>query len=401
MYEAAYHKKHIQGHRFTIKIVYKAQACHHKKRMQKWGFDKMETAEAKQGTVRHSRKTLTLTQNILIFILIILVIFMMFEINSLQGTARVINYAGLVRGATQRLVKLEMTQNPNDELIAYLDDILSGLKYEEGSYRLTSLDDVLYQENLDELMLYWGSLKEQIQAVRESSYETKSMDRLLEMSEVYFQLADQTVSSAEVYSEKVADDIQVIEIISALDMSILFFILMEQTFSSMKMRKENAVLAKKAYIDTHTGLQNKNMCEELLNNKQTITEPLACIVFDINNLKHTNDTYGHLAGDTLIADFAKALRSVVRKGDFAGRYGGDEFMLILYSIEENTVHDVLKRLEEAVNICNQTRTTIPISYAYGWALSANYEKCTFKTLFSDADRCMYHNKQEMKRRKRE
>lgn len=49
--------------------------------------------------------------------------FMMIQISRLQGTARVINYAGLVRGATQREVKLEITGNQNEELIKYLDDI--------------------------------------------------------------------------------------------------------------------------------------------------------------------------------------------------------------------------------------------------------------------------------------
>ena len=71
--------------------------------------------------------------------MVILVIFMMIQINRLQGTARVINYAGLVRGATQREVKLEITGSQNDELIKYLDDILSGLKYRDGNYDLIKL----------------------------------------------------------------------------------------------------------------------------------------------------------------------------------------------------------------------------------------------------------------------
>ena len=49
-------------------------------------------------------------------ILVVLIIFMMIQISRLQGTARVINYAGLVRGATQREVKLEITGNQNDEI---------------------------------------------------------------------------------------------------------------------------------------------------------------------------------------------------------------------------------------------------------------------------------------------
>ena len=59
----------------------------------------------------------TALQSILIVILIGLVSTMMVQIGQIQGTARVINYAGLVRGATQRLVKLEITDAPNNNLI--------------------------------------------------------------------------------------------------------------------------------------------------------------------------------------------------------------------------------------------------------------------------------------------
>lgn len=76
----------------------------------------------------------TIVQSGLILILFVLVALMMVQIEKLQGTARVLNYAGLVRGATQREVKLEITGNENDELIQYLDDILSGLKYQDGHY---------------------------------------------------------------------------------------------------------------------------------------------------------------------------------------------------------------------------------------------------------------------------
>ena len=88
-------------------------------------------AESKQH--KKWRTVSTIIQSCLIVILIVLVGMMMFEIEHLQGTARVINYAGLVRGATQREVKLEMSGCQNDELIQYLDDILSGLKYEDGN----------------------------------------------------------------------------------------------------------------------------------------------------------------------------------------------------------------------------------------------------------------------------
>ena len=57
-----------------------------------------------------------------------------------------INYAGLVRGDTQRAVKLEITGTRNDELIAYLDDIVSDLTSGDGHYELVKLKDAAYQE---------------------------------------------------------------------------------------------------------------------------------------------------------------------------------------------------------------------------------------------------------------
>lgn len=108
-----------------------------------------------KGNVKIDRKNLiSILQSCLVLILVILVALMMVEIGNLKGTARVINYAGLVRGDTQRAVKLEITGTRNDELIAYLDDILSNLTSGEGHYELVKLKDAAYQERLDSQRAY-------------------------------------------------------------------------------------------------------------------------------------------------------------------------------------------------------------------------------------------------------
>ena len=72
---------------------------------------------------RKNKNIIGMMQSCLILILVVLIIMIMVQITRLQGTARVINYAGLVRGDTQRMVKLEITGSRSDELIKYLDDI--------------------------------------------------------------------------------------------------------------------------------------------------------------------------------------------------------------------------------------------------------------------------------------
>ena len=88
-----------------------------------------------EQSYKKSKNIIGIIQSCLILLLIVLIIFIMVNISRLQGTARVINYAGLVRGATQREVKLEITGNPDDELIKYLDDVLNDLKYQNGQYK--------------------------------------------------------------------------------------------------------------------------------------------------------------------------------------------------------------------------------------------------------------------------
>lgn len=357
----------------------------------------MAKNDAESREHKRFRAVSRVIQSVLISVLIVLVVMMMVQIDHLQGTARVVNYAGLVRGATQRLVKLEVTGNPNDDLIRYLDDILADLKYEDGDYDLVSLGDMNYQKKLDSLIAYWQKLKREIQKVRIVDYETTD---IVDMSETYFGLADETVSAAEVYSDKIAKKIKLLEILSVFDMVVLFVLIVEQSISAMRISRKNKVLEQKAYIDVHTGLPNKSKCEELFGNMSFIKEPTACLMFDLNNLKQANDTLGHSAGDQLIASFARVLRNVVPAKDFVGRYGGDEFVAVLYDIDNDTVNDVLTQLHDEVIQFNSYGKNIPISYAQGWAVSTDYTECTLRTLFDKADHFMYMNKQKVKARKK-
>ena len=342
---------------------------------------------------KKSRNIIGIIQSCLIFALVILVIFMMIQINRLQGTARVINYAGLVRGATQREVKLEITGSQNDELIKYLDDILSGLKYQDGNYDLIKLQDKEYQDKLQVQIDYWNKIKKEIEAVRSNGYENTD---IVNMSETYFKLADDTVSAAENYSEKIATKIRTIELLSALDMLCLVILIIVQTIMAMKMARQNKLLEQRAYTDARTGLPNRSACKEILNNNEIISSPTACIIFDLNNLKFINDTMGHSAGDRLIVKFAGLLRSVFPEKDFVGRYGGDEFMAVIYDATRESITEILTELQNEVEQFNGYGTQFRISYSHRLALSTDYNECTLRTLFDKADKYMYENKQQSK-----
>ena len=62
------------------------------------------------------------------------------------------------------------------------------------------------------------------------------------------------------------------------------------------------------------------------------------IVYDLNNLKRVNDTFGHIVGDQFILNFSNLLRNTIPAQDFVGRYGGDEFMAVLFLRITASVH---------------------------------------------------------------
>ena len=352
----------------------------------------MEQIEQIEQSYKKSKNIIWIIQSCLILILIVLIIFIMVNISRLQGTARVINYAGLVRGATQREVKLEITGNQNDELIKYLDDIIDDLKYKDGQYNLVNLRDNEYHDKLQILSDYWEELKKEIKAVREVGYQNTD---IVKMSEIYFKMADETVSAAESYSERIAIKIRTLELLSVFDMLGLVILIIIQTLAAMKMSVLNKLLEQSAYTDAHTGLPNKDACEVFLKNKETVAKHTACIMFDLNNLKIINDS----KGDQLILNFARLLRNVIPKEDFVGRYGGDEFMVVIYNTSKTEIEDILMQLSREKDSLNSRGNDMPIDYACGWAISDADGECTIQMLLDKADYYMYENKQSRKKSK--
>lgn len=330
-------------------------------------------------------------QSLILIILIIMIILMMIDIKKIQGTARVINYAGIVRGATQRLIKLEITNNPNYELEERLDRILLELKNGGNEFDLIKLEDENYQQKLETLSNYWILLKDEIVNVRIKGHQETN---IVKMSEEYFHLADETVSAAEDYAEKRADEIQIIENISIIMIVFIICMIIKQSIHIIKTNKMNKQLAQQAYIDEHTKLPNKNQCERILKN-YVLTNKTCCIMFDLNNLKIINDTLGHIEGDKIISDFAHILKDTFSFNSFVGRYGGDEFITIT---EDTDVTQILDQLQKYVNDYNKTHQS-HISYAFGYALSSDYPQYSIKALLDKADQHMYRHKQSLKKQK--
>ena len=120
--------------------------------------------------------------------------------------------------------------------------------------------------------------------------------------------------------------------------------------------------------------------------------PASLIYFDLNDLKRTNDTLGHAAGDALLAQFAKILLSHVRESDSVGRMGGDEFAILLsHANAGQALKKAMSLADFAIkNSVQWNGHFIPISFAYGaFELNAGDKA---EAAIAKADEAMYAQK---------
>ncbi|MCB9799625.1 MAG: diguanylate cyclase [Candidatus Omnitrophica bacterium] len=110
-------------------------------------------------------------------------------------------------------------------------------------------------------------------------------------------------------------------------------------------------------IDDLTGLYNHgHILLELakeVERSERYHRPLAAMMIDIDNFKQVNDTYGHLTGDRVLKTYASVIRKSIRRVDIAGRFGGDEFLVILPESTDTIAALVARRILENVQLYNK------------------------------------------------
>lgn len=137
---------------------------------------------------------------------------------------------------------------------------------------------------------------------------------------------------------------------------LLIYDVTESATSKLQLETANEQLEKLSRTDRLTGLNNRGYWEECLQqefrrNKRSSNQTgnhSSLIIFDIDHFKAVNDTYGHQAGDEVIRKVAACLKSTARDTDFAGRYGGEEFVLLLPDTDIHGAFEVAERLRQHI-----------------------------------------------------
>lgn len=107
-------------------------------------------------------------------------------------------------------------------------------------------------------------------------------------------------------------------------------------------------MSEKAVRDELTGLYNRHQFSETLHAQISVAKSagwmLGVLIIDVDNFKHINDKYGHLAGDKILKSFAKLPKYCLRKNDFIARMGGEEFVVLLPNVDRITLLELAERL---------------------------------------------------------
>jgi diguanylate cyclase (GGDEF)-like protein len=160
---------------------------------------------------------------------------------------------------------------------------------------------------------------------------------------------------------------------------------------------EQKILRKQVEQDALTGVSSRTSLlhelEDAIAKAARTGQPLCVIMADLDHFKNVNDIYGHLVGDRVLTEVAARIKAALRAFDLVGRYGGEEFVLLLEDTSLHTAQQIAERIR--LRISSQPIHTgehsLDITISQGLAVYREGEDSG--VLLSRADKAMYRAKQ--------
>ena len=156
-----------------------------------------------------------------------------------------------------------------------------------------------------------------------------------------------------------------------------------------------AVAEMRAATDALTGLPNQRACQDNLKRILALASravsPFSVVLLDLDHFKQVNDRYGHGVGDDVLAAVGGAFSACLRASDFAGRYGGEEFLILMPDTDSEGALEAAEKLRAAIQAIDLPQVDRPITASLGVA-SYPTDALESDTLVRMADRALYSAK---------
>ena len=161
------------------------------------------------------------------------------------------------------------------------------------------------------------------------------------------------------------------------------------------------IVERQALVDGLTGIANRRHCEDSLSAEiaraDRLSLPLTLVLADLDDFKPINDQHGHAVGDEVLREFASVLRRTVRESDLAGRWGGEEFVVILTGTDSDGGIHLAERVRRSLGertFVGRDGSHFTVTCSFGVAQhSAGGDE---RELFANADRALYRAKRRGK-----
>ncbi|MGB5340105.1 MAG: diguanylate cyclase [Gammaproteobacteria bacterium] len=178
----------------------------------------------------------------------------------------------------------------------------------------------------------------------------------------------------------------------------------EMELESKQAHKRLEEQRQRALQDALTRLPNREAYDQLLEHEyerwNRYRRPLTLVVGDVDNFKHINDKFGHLAGDMVLQGLAKALQKDLRKTDLAARFGGEEFVILLPETDSTDALAAIDHIRKAIMKLSfsfgQEKEQIEVTMSFGIAEFCKGDSCD--EVFERADKAMYQAKEDGRNR---
>ncbi len=172
--------------------------------------------------------------------------------------------------------------------------------------------------------------------------------------------------------------------------------------TSICMQTLNNMLRQDSMTDQLTGINNtygyKKSCDELIKKLKDTDLNMLVISVDMDNLKVTNDTYGHLEGNNAIKTVANALRVACIKNEVCARIGGDEFVILgIGNYTNDDADEILANINDYLSKYNKASDKpYEVHTSMGYAIREYYDGFKYEEVLKEADVNMYKNKAKYK-----
>lgn len=179
---------------------------------------------------------------------------------------------------------------------------------------------------------------------------------------------------------------------------VIIYDVTDTALGKRELETANRQLADLSRTDRLTNLNNRGYWEECLQREfsryQRSKAPCSLIMFDIDHFKQVNDTHGHQAGDEVIRTTAGTLLNTIRNTDIAGRYGGEEFGVILVDTEAASAQYVAERLRKKIEAQTVEHDGQTIDYTISLGVTElRPDTPDYKAWLEESDQALYQAKE--------